>query len=313
MIMCLEGLLVYFRDLGQGAKDRLDRARLLAGAIQDQSLVAFTSAWQAHIAFNRNQFDLMAIAADDCLASASERDLSALSRITLVMGDLFAYLRDRPSSQAWYAVARDFAVKLGDHASVGAITYNRAALKVFELRLRAITQELADDELALLDAEVRSAVNYQALAELRSLDHLLGSAQVGTHVLRRQFTLARDQAISLLQSNTIQFGSPQHSLLLADAAFCSAASGDPSTAANLLERCDAVGVESLPIDDQALFLSQVDQAAVLLKQAPIQSARSRSVAELTSAMEAELVRLRGQMSRFASVPQLVRRAASSSH
>lgn len=308
MIMCLEGLLLYFRDLGVGAKDRLDRARLLSGAIQDPGLVAFTSAWQAHIAFNRDAFESMAAAADDCLASASEQDTSALSRITLVMGDLFAYLRDRPISQVWYSAARDFATKLGDHASVGAITYNRAALRVFELRMRDIATKSGESELDLVDGEVRSAVNYQALAELRSLDHLLGSAQVGASILRQQFSLALTQASSLLQSGVVRAQTPQHSLLLADSAMCSAVTGDRATANDLLKQCDLIDLKLFPSDEQALFLSQVDRTTSLLGCPSIQPARVRSVTELIDDVDTSLTRLRSEMSRFAVVPYVIQRA-----
>jgi hypothetical protein len=311
MIMCLEGLLLYFRDLGNGAKDRLDRARLLSGAMQDSALVAFTSAWQAHIAFNRYDFDQMATAADACFASVSERDLGALSRITLVMGDLFAYLRERPISQAWYSAARDFALKLGDHATLGAITYNRAALRVFETRLQAIAIKPSDEDLDLLDAEVRSAINYQALAELRSLDHLLGSAQVGSLVLRGQFASGLLSANTLLAANVVQTNSPQHALLLADAAHCSAALGHVDAANDLVDQCELIDAETFPVEERALLYSQIDTAAWLAGRGSNQDRRALSVEALLDTLERQLARLRSQMTRFQPVPDVVRRAASS--
>jgi hypothetical protein len=308
MIMCLEGLLLYFRDLDHRAKDRLDRANLLAGAIRDDSLVAITSAWQAHVAFNQDQFDSMGRYADACLAAATERNLQALSRITLVMGDLFAYAANRSVSQAWYGAARDIALRLGDHASLGAITYNRAALRVFNFRLQDVEERVLSGELDILDAEVRSAINYQSLAELRSLDHLLSSAHVGSLVLRGEFGAALREAQAVMSAGSVRAGTAQHTLLLADAAHCALKVNDRSLSERLLLECEGYPLDGYRADDLALIYAQL---GVVVSGLGLQNGKphyGEMARETLRQHLADRQTLCEQNQRFESLPEVVRRA-----
>jgi tetratricopeptide (TPR) repeat protein len=305
MIMCLEGLLQYFRDLSPSASDRMARARLLSSAIGDKSLVAFSSAWMAHLHFNRNEFIEMRAALDDCLSCVPEKAYPTLWRVSTVVGDAFAYLDDWDTSRGWYSVARDFALKVGDRAAVGALTYNRAALRIFNARLRCISEEIEPTELGLLDAEVRSAINYQQLAELRSLDHLLGSAQVGCLVLQGRHAEAAQLAIQTLEGGTVRQDGAQHALLLADLAVCLAETGRSTEAQERIAQCFALSIATLAEDDQALVTSQLARALHLSGDTKRAEELKRSVTHLLKSHSESVAKIRLSIEHLAVLPEVV--------
>jgi hypothetical protein len=98
----------------------------------------------------------------------------------------------------------------------------------------------------MLDAEVRSAVSYQGSARLTSLEHLLGSASAGVHMLRRQYELAEHAIDAVLSSGDVPTGTGEEYLLHADRARCLAIRGALDRAA-----LDAAFVLSGPLDQLA--------------------------------------------------------------
>jgi tetratricopeptide (TPR) repeat protein len=218
--MCIEGLLLYFRELSPGAMDRLARARLLSVASGQRSLIALTSAWLAHIHFNSGRYVEMADAISVSLSSMDRSNLPALCRVAMLLGDAFLYTRNAAVAQAWYDRARNSALELGDQAFVGALTYNRSALRVFLARVESGAGVRSDDHIRLLSGEVQSAINYQAVAQLRSLDHLLETSRVGVFMLQRNFSQARPVIEALLSSDEVRPKSSQASILKADLALC---------------------------------------------------------------------------------------------
>ncbi len=213
LIMCIEGLLLYFRDLSPGALDRLARASLLSVAAGHKSLIALTSSWLAHIHFNSNRYVEMSDAIGVCLNSLEKSNLPAVCRVAMLLGDAHLYSGNAAVAQLWYDRARNAALELGDQAFVGALTYNRSALRVFVARVASAAATQSEDHSRLLAGEVQSAINYQAVAQLRSLDHLLAASRVGVLILQRNFSLARPVIEALLSSNDVKPLTPQASIL----------------------------------------------------------------------------------------------------
>lgn len=253
LIMCLEALLAYFRELSPSARDRMARAALLSTAAQDPSLIALTSAWMAHIDFNLNRFDSMALAIGNCLSKMTSNDGSADCRISLVLGDAFLFVGLISSSNMWYQRARAAAAKIGDQAAIGALTYNRAALHVAAARLKHISDPLPSPDITLVQVEVQSAINYQAIAQLRSLDHLLQSAHVGVMVLLSQWSEALPVITKVLESSEIPQNSAQRILLEADLALSLASLGDTSRAVKIVTSLQDSVIGTFSPDDRALI------------------------------------------------------------
>lgn len=259
-LMCLEALLLYFRDLSPLSRDRLSRAHLLAKASGDQTLVALTSSWLAHIDFNLNKFESMADALCECATAVGPDDAEAECRSAIVLGDAFTYAGERARARLWYERGRRLAVGIGDHAFIGALTYNAAALHVASLRLIALQSEVPADELTLAANEVQSAVNYQLVAGLNSLDHLLHTARIGVLALRHQYAEAARLGLEVLEREHVPRDSAQEHLLKADVAAGLGRSSRLDDCHRWIEQIPLEKVLGYEPDDQAIILGNLSDA-----------------------------------------------------
>lgn len=260
-LMLLEGLLMYYKDLNRGARDRILRANLLSTSFHERELTALTSAWLAHIDFNRCDFPSMAAEIEKCMNLIDNDNGSALCRVSLVLGDAFLHCNDREYSQFWYEKARQAATEIGDQAAIGAITYNRAALNVQNLRLGVARGVLLDEQGTRLQMELKTAINYQNLARLKSLDHLLDAATVGLMVVLGEHAEAVTKAAGLLDQNLVPNRSGEHIILLADLARCYIALGDSYSAQEMRSAIGNVDTLKLDPDDSAIVFSSLADTA----------------------------------------------------
>ena len=253
-IMCAESLLLFYRALDRAAaRDRMFRANLLSVALSLPDLVSLTSAWMAHIDFNAGRFESMAKAASVSVGSMEADDGSAECRIALLLGDAFLYGGSEGVARDWYERARLAANRLGDHAAVGALTYNRGALHLARSRVEGLEDEIDPSRIALVCAEIRSAVNYQAVARLRSLDHLLRSAIASSLMLEGRFAEASVAILKLIGSSEVPSGSAELALLYSDNAFCLAKTGDWHLAAEMAAAAIEIDAGGFDFDDLALI------------------------------------------------------------
>lgn len=304
LIMCLEGLIAYFKDLDPNAYDRIARALLLSVAASNRPLVALTSAWLAHMHFNKNNFKAMADSIRVCVDSITSSDFAAACRLSLVLGDAFTYSADTLLAKTWYARARDFALTIGDQASIGALTYNKAALSIFALRVRDASAPVADEVVRFAEGEVRTAINYQFVADLRSLDHLLVSAKIGSMLLQHRYGDAR-LAIER-ELSELHYSSMQRTLLQADLAVSLVNCGDNSAAIPLVESITDEGLGQLPIDDQILARTSVHRACQELGFEAVAKLHSERTAQLLATHAVHLADLKSLLSPFARIPESLR-------
>jgi hypothetical protein len=263
LIMCVEGLLLYFRELSPGALDRLARARLLSVASGHRSLTALTSAWLAHIHFNNCRYVEMSDAIGVCLKSLDMTNLPALCRVSMLLGDAHLYSGSAAVAQRWYDQARAAAIELGDQAFVGALTYNRSALRVFFTRIESVVAVQSNDLIRLLSGEVQSAINYQAVAQLRSLDHLLATSRVGVLMLQKNALIAKQEIDALLASNEIKPLSSQASILSADLALCLAQLGSLGSSMPLVDEVLTRDLTQYDSGDRVLIYASLKEACDL--------------------------------------------------
>lgn len=264
LIMTLEALLLYFKELSPAARDRLLRAKLLCTAGREKRLLALTSAWLAHVDFNLDRFDDMAESIATSLKSLDADDGTAECRLSLVLGDAFLYCNHEAAAKHWYERARLSATRLGDQAAIGAMTYNRAALRVANLRVAQISNHDQVIDYSLAKAELKSATNYQAVAGLRSLDHLLKAAQVGVLMLERNFTRAFAEIDSVLGSGEVPAHSGAFLTLRADRLTCFVELDDLPSARKCVAEFTESNWKSLNPDDRAHCLSALEEAANFL-------------------------------------------------
>jgi hypothetical protein len=260
MLMVLEALLAYFKDLSPTTHDRIARAQLLSRVGRDRQLTVFTSAWLAHVDFNLGRYGEMTRALTDCFGAVAPDDTEALCRVALTLGDAFLYCEDHEASRAWYAIAHQHATGLGDHASIGALTYNKAALQVFGARLRLAQGPMEPGALARLSGDLKSAVNYQAIARLRSLQSLFDRALVSLRILMSDYAgaLKALQAIIGEDVKTAFFDSLAS--LKSDAALCYSHVGRQSEAVRAVAEITRGQLESLASDDRAIAAAALAEA-----------------------------------------------------
>lgn len=261
LIMILEALLLYFRELNPAARDRLLRAKLLCTAAKEKRLLALTSAWLAHIDFNQERFESMAAAIATSIDSLDADDGSAECRLALVLGDAFIYCGQEIPSRRWYERARLAATRLGDQAAIGAMTYNRAALRVADLRMSMLTQDYPSVDISLAKAEVKTATNYQAVAGLLSLEHLLKASQIGILMLEQDFRGALTGIEQILESGQIPRHSGAFFTLGADRVTCMLRLGQTKPARECAQGFTEVVLESLSPDDRAMCLAALEEEA----------------------------------------------------
>ena len=261
MLMCLEGLLIFFRDLGEGSLDRLRRAFFLSQAMGFVDLKALTSAWLSHVYFNRNSLVQAAESVHIAINSVSANDIAALCRASVVLCDMFGFASRMGAAREWYGLARNLAVEYGDQATIGALTYNQAALHVHALRLLEVEGDIGRRDLEFADAEVRSAINYQHLSGTTSLDHLLGSASIGLLMLKGSFSVARAEIENLLRPGVVPEGYVFAATLHADLVLCCAKMRDTIAADAAMAGLAAFDKENIPLDDKLIILHALHRCA----------------------------------------------------
>lgn len=263
LIMVMEALQLYYRDLSPLARDRMLRASLLSKGFHERELIARTSAWLAHIELNSARFDSMLVELRSSIDSMSTGDDATECRVSLVLGDACLIAGLAEQSQAWYEQARRAANRLGDHAAVGAMTYNRAALRVARCRYEKVTEARPVADMSLLRLDVESAINYQSVARLRSLEHLLTTTKVGLLLIQGEFVAAIPLIEGLLASSDVPPQSAQRFLLMSDYALALAKTGSVDRAKCQLESVLAILPNALPTDDHCLILSSLCEAAAI--------------------------------------------------
>ncbi|MBL8289848.1 MAG: hypothetical protein JNL85_17825, partial [Rubrivivax sp.] len=152
----------------------------------------------------------------------------------------------------WYAKAHEHATKLGDHATIAALTYNRAAMGTFMARVHSAAAQVEASHAARLSNEVRTAVNYQAIAQLTSLQALLDYALASSHILAGRYVDALAPLAKMVE--TMPSTSPlERSLVLrCDLALCLALTGRLDEAKACIAAVPVEALAKCTPDDQVV-------------------------------------------------------------
>ena len=257
-IMVLEGLMSFFQSLGGNARDKMTRAQLLSVAANNKKLIALTSSWLAHMQFIEDKFPAAIGSVEQAISAIQIGQWGVLGRIGLLLTDLFTICGDPQASKRWYAVARNAAVNYGDHASIGALTYNSAAFKIFNLRLEDAKENSVEQTMiASVDSEARTAVNYHIASGAVGLEYMLTGLTIGVHLLRHKFEDALALLGPLLDSRQMPESYGYGIVLLSDALLCSVRLNQFSQAEGYLESLNAVDVEKLSVSDRIMIYSNL--------------------------------------------------------
>lgn len=259
-LMLLEGLDSYFRVLGGQARDRISRAQLLSVAAQDHALSSLASGWLAHIDFNDGRISDAIRNVRFALEKVQEGQWDSMVRIGLVCGDLHMAYSDISIGRRWYAHAHHAAIVYGDQAAIGAWTYNSAAIRLFRLRVRAaLGLDNSETDLRFAEAEIGNAVNFQSVAGVRSLDHLLVAAQSHVCMLRHDYVAAASMLNEILSGAQVPDTYAYRATLLADAVLANVEAGNVELAKSYHSAIEQSMIDSLDVDDRIIVIDALSR------------------------------------------------------
>lgn len=241
-----EGLLCHYRDLSSTARDKLTRAHALSAGAGLKRLQALSAAWLAHLDYLRLDSVSMARRIAEALLLAPADHHAALARAKLVVAQAYHEGGRFDLARPWYDRARHHATAEGDDATLSAMMWNMASLRVAGWR------QIEACEPAALGANAQAMLSADSTAHfddmfgvksLRALQPIL-RAQVCTLLGRTDEALAL--YLTHLPEALAQGMRSVEGVLLADRAWCQLRAGGLDAAR--ADAASAASALSLPGD-----------------------------------------------------------------
>jgi hypothetical protein len=249
-IMLAEGLLHLFSDLNPSALDRVKRAQILGLAMRYPAAVALSSAWKAHLEFEKSQFDEMVLSIRIGLEHADEDDHDSQVRIAMVLANAFMVSGDRINSQVWFAKARTHAISNGDQASIEALLYNRTAFSIASIRSDRCMGCDVQIDLTITRKEVESATNLQELTRIGALTNHMPLWSARLSILERNFPRAISELEISRQGAPFADYNFSQQMIDLETVYCLAKIGKIDQALLVFEAIDLDSIGSLDLDEQ---------------------------------------------------------------
>lgn len=253
----VEGLVIFSREMGHAASDKIRRAHALSRAVGLVRLRALSAAWLAHMDFLNADVDAMSVHLGEALSLADPLQFCALGRAHLVVAQGYHQGGRLDLALPWYFSARDKAISEGDDAAVSALMHNMAWLRASNLRQEQLlgANSIGENDHALLSAQ--STANYDTLVGVLNLHAHVPILQAKILTLNGKPEAALVLFDEYLRSAVSQGMNRLHADLVADRAWCRLQVGQLDEA-----RKDAVFAESMidPVgqfDDRAFAHSRL--------------------------------------------------------
>ncbi len=260
-----EGLVVYFSNMGEAARDKVRRALALSEAVNATSLSALSAAWLAQMDFSCQDLEAMLCHLPMAMRAAESSQHSALSRACLVAAEAFHWAERLDLALPWYSRARQYASSEGDESTVSALMHNMAWLRVAEARRRALVGDA--DWLQARQAQIGadSTHRFDGMIGMAALGSLVPMLQAQVLILHERYS----DALEILEANleeSMQQGLQRMGCAVhADIAWCRLKLGDLKEARRetdvALSFVDVVGTHT---DDQAMTHSRLAQVSLAL-------------------------------------------------
>jgi hypothetical protein len=242
--------------LGELSLMKMRRAYALSRAVAERPLHALTSAWLAHLYWNRQDLTTTALYAKEALLLASADDHASQGRIGLVVGEALLISGREAAGRIWYARARYHASEMGDLPSLSALAFNLAAVRAMLLR-----QFVLSDSAALATGR---AAELQAEAS-RSFDHLIGTpidSRTPIHEARilscqGDARAALDLYVANARDANVVAAARELPEWLSDEAWCLARIGELGRAREVALSAEASLSSETQVDDRAALHSRL--------------------------------------------------------
>ena len=172
-----DALVSHYRDMGPLARDKMKRAHAMSAAAGLQPLQALSAAWLAHLDYLCMDAPAMARHAAEALKLAGDDHHAARARANLVVAQSYHEGGRLDLARPWYDRAHRHATTEGDDATLSAMIWNMASLRVAAARQAEACgpagaeglgpAPAASGEYALLSTE--STAHFDAMLGVRSL------------------------------------------------------------------------------------------------------------------------------------------------
>ena len=260
-----EGLRSHYTDLGHAARDKIQRAHALSAASGLTSIQSLCAAWLAHLAYLRMDTAAIVRHAGEALQLAAPEDHAAQSRANLVVAQALDEAGRFDLARPWYDRAHHHATTEGDDATVSAMMWNKAALRVAHLRQLSCAGAVDANVCEQARLHVDSTERFDSWRGVRSLQSL-------QRILRAQLqteTGAYAEALALFDAHldeALKQGlGGIASLLMADQAWCQLQLGQRDAALATARNGEAHLHQALTHGDRAPAHSRLAQVFMELK------------------------------------------------
>jgi tetratricopeptide (TPR) repeat protein len=249
-IMVAEGLVHHYEQFRPEATDRMTRAQVLSVAMKYDPVIALASAWKAQFHFEFGVYDEMLKCLELAVKHTDDKNHDANIRMSIVLCNAFMISGDAPAAQHWFMRARRSAEKNEDRASIEALLYNRAALRITRARAENCLRAIEGDELRGIRMEVLSAVNYQALSQLASLPEHLRLWDARLKILEGEFQSALDTLIQTREEPRFAEHNFSRNYIDLEIAYCEFQVGRVDEALVIFEKIRDVSFDEFDVDEQ---------------------------------------------------------------
>lgn len=294
----VEGLVIYFDDMGGGAHDKVKRSYALSAAAGLKPLHALSAAWLAQLDYMRHDVSAMARHLREALEIADADDHGTHSRASLVAAQALSHAGQQDLAMMWHKKAHEHSTKEGDEATVSALIHNMAWLRMLIWRQKILRQQDDSDE------------RRHVLMSSESTDHfdeMVGSSSLPVlhPLLRAQILSLQDRPEDALVIYAEHLNDAQkldaarlQGNLLADQAWCHLQLGDTENAIKYSELAARSITPVTHVDDSAATHSRLAQIYLSLGMGELE-AHHRKLAhrdwEVNDQLQARVVELIGSL------------------
>jgi len=256
-LMLAEGILHFCRLNMVSAYDRIQRAYGLAIALKTESAIPSCAAWLALIELNARDHQKMIVHINEALTLSSATDHQARGRATLVVATALQLAGDFEHSRPWYEKARFHATSEGDEATVGAIIYNMAILRMIDIRLADAFDMNIESNIERAKAEAAGSGSFDFMTENSTQEpwRLLLKGQ--KYLLTGEF----EEALKYLEPISTYGVTDPKSLPISilDRSWCMLKLGRLVESASLRLQAESMLVSVFDAEDRAYFLGRLSQ------------------------------------------------------
>lgn len=299
-MMLAEGVLYTFEDLSAQGRDRVMRAQVLATATRDRTLIAWTSAWHAHLLSECSDFAGMGRALEMAFGACSDEQHEVIARACMVLANAYSTGGDRSRANHWYEAVRHHALEAGDQATIDALIYNKAAFAMAWLRAEVCFAPVDESELRRLAGEIASARNYQSLIGIRAVNNFVELWQSRLALLRGQFRQAIAGLSAVREKRPFSVYNFNQVIIDLEIAYCHLKLGNAEQAVELAATLHA-DLSLLHRDEQLVAAWLLSQFADIVPEAKAENFIGMSLDAARAAYRSEQRELKVVLERFNSL------------